>query len=126
MEDFVSFFKALSDKTRLRIVWLLSKTEFSLCVCEIMDSLNENQYNVSRHLRALTNAGLLREKKEGRWVYYSLISPINQFHELILKAVSILPEEFFAMESERLKKRLSLRKNGKCVAGMKSVECNKL
>jgi ArsR family transcriptional regulator len=126
MEDFVRFFKALSDKTRLKIVWLLSKVDFSLCVCEIIDSLNENQYNVSRHLRALTNAGLLREKKEGRWVYYSLISPINQFHELILKAVATLPEELFAMESERLKKRLSLRKNGKCVAGMRSEECNKI
>jgi len=91
-----------------------------------MDSLNENQYNVSRHLRSLKSAGFLKEEKEGRWVYYSLISPINRFQELILQAISALPEELFAPEIERLKKRLAVRKNGKCVTGIKSEECYKI
>lgn len=126
MEEFVNFFKGLSDRTRLRIIWLLNKANTRLCVCEIMDSLNENQYNVSRHLKVLKSAGFLKEEKEGRWVYYSLINPKNRFQELILEAVSALPEESFEEISERLKERLSFRKNGKCVAGMKSDECYKI
>jgi ArsR family transcriptional regulator len=126
MEEFVIFFKGLSDRTRLRTIWLLNKANTRLCVCEIMDSLNENQYNVSRHLKVLKSAGFLKEEKEGRWVYYSLINPKNRFQELILEAVSALPEESFEEISERLKERLSFRKNGKCVAGMKSEECYKI
>ncbi len=126
MEDYVIFFKGLSDKTRLRIIWLLMKANTRLCVCEIMDSLNENQYNVSRHLKSLKNAGFLKEEKEGRWVYYSLIDLKDRFQELILEAVSSLPEELFSEESERLKKRLTLRENGKCVEGMNSEECYKI
>ncbi len=126
MEEFVNFFKGLSDRTRLRTIWLLNKANTRLCVCEIMDSLNENQYNVSRHLKVLKSAGFLKEEKEGRWVYYSLINPKNRFQELTLEAVSALPEESFEEISERLKERLSLRKNGKCVAGMKSDECYKI
>ena len=126
MEEFINFFKGLSDRTRLRTIWLLNKANTRLCVCEIMDSLNENQYNVSRHLKVLKSAGFLKEEKEGRWVYYSLINPKSRFQELILEAVSALPEESFEKISERLKERLSFRKNGKCVAGMKSDECYKI
>ena len=122
MEEFVNFFKGLSDKTRLRIIWLLQKSHTRLCVCEIMDSLNENQYNVSRHLRILKSAGFLKEEKEGRWVYYFLANPKTHFQKLIFEAVSSLPEEFFSEESKRLKKRVSLRENGKCVEGMKSAD----
>lgn len=137
MEEFTNIFKALSDKTRLRIMWLLSgakyevsversETNLELCVCEIMDSLNESQYNVSRHLKELKNAGLIRERKEGRWVFYSLTSPISRFQELILQAVLTLPEELLSHDKERLKKRLSLRKDGKCVVGMRSEEWRKM
>jgi len=68
IEEFTSYFKGLSDKTRLRIIWLLIKANTKLCVCEIMNSLNENQYNVFRHLKSLKNAGFLKEEKEGRLV----------------------------------------------------------
>ncbi len=118
MEAFVSVLKGLSDNSRLRTIWLLCRSNSEICVCEIMDALSMSQYNVSRHLKILKNAGLIREKKDGRWVYYSLIKPENRFHELILQAVSSLPKELFAQDEERLKKRLSLRENGKCVVGI--------
>lgn len=126
MENYVNIFKALSDKTRLRIIWLLNKADLKLCVCEIMDSLNESQYNISRHLRILRNMGLLNEEKDGRWVYYSLMSPKNQCQKLILEALSSLQEKHFYKENKRLQKRLALRENGKCVEGMKGEECYKL
>jgi len=91
-----------------------------------MDSLNESQYNVSRHLKVLKNAGLVREKKEGRWVFYSLANPVKGFQELVLQTVSSLPKELFSLESERLKKRLSLRENGKCVVGINSEEWRRI
>lgn len=118
MEQFVNVIKGLSDNSRLRAVWLLYRTNTPLCVCEIMDALVISQYNVSRHLKVLKNAGLIREKKDGRWVYYSLIKPENRFHELILQAVSSLPKELFARDEKRLKERLSWRENGKCVVGI--------
>jgi len=126
MEEFVSILKGLSDKTRLRIVWLLSRANCEICVCEVMDTLNESQYKVSRHLKVLKNAGLVREKKDGRWVFYSLIKPGNRFQEFILQAVSALPEEPFSQDEKRLEKRLSLRENGKCIVGINSEEWCKI
>jgi len=120
MEAFDRYFKALSDATRLRIVWVLVSAGVELCVCEIMDSLKESQYNVSRHLRLLKSAGLVRERKEGKWMLYSLVEPENQFLEMIFKAISMLPKECFKEDGKRLQARISLRKKGKCVIGMGS------
>ena len=122
MEEFLNIFKALSDKTRLRIVRLLGRGSPEVCVCEIMDSLNESQYNVSRHIKVLKGAGLVRERKEGRWVYYSLAEPLNDFQDFILKAVNALPDELLSLDEERLRKRLNLRVDGKCVVGVNSEE----
>jgi ArsR family transcriptional regulator len=119
-ENFVDLFKALSDKMRLRIMWVLGKANQELCVCEIMDSLNESHNNVSRHLKILKNSGLVQERKEGRWVFYSLTKPTNQVHERLLETITEIPEQILAEDSERLKKRLSLRKEGKCIVGMES------
>ncbi|MEM2921412.1 MAG: metalloregulator ArsR/SmtB family transcription factor [Candidatus Bathyarchaeia archaeon] len=63
-------FKALGDKTRLRIVSLLKIRE--LCVCEIMAALHLTQPTASHHLNILENAGIVKERKEGRWVFYSI------------------------------------------------------
>jgi len=126
MDEFAGFFKALSDKKRIKIIWLLIKAETELCVCEIMDVLKESQYNVSRYLKALKRAGLVRERKEGRWVLYSLIPPLNKFQELLLQAVASIPEEIFLKESKRLEKCLSLRKNGRCVTGIESKDWQKI
>lgn len=126
MKEFVNFFKALSDRTRLRIINILKKARSSLCVCEIMDSLKESQYNVSRHLKVLKSAGLVKERKEGRWVVYSLSSSKNKFHKIILEAVSAIPEGLFSDDFERLEKRISLRKEGKCIIGMNSEEWKRI
>jgi ArsR family transcriptional regulator len=122
MEEFIKMFKPLSDKTRLRIMWILGKARKKLCVCEIMDVLNATQYNVSRHLRELKLAGLVREQRKGRWVFYSLVFPTSRCHKLLLRSIQSLPPEVFSADKTRLRRRLSLRKAGKCVVGMKSRE----
>ena len=65
-EHYTDIFKALSDVTRLKIMWLLLSIDSKICVSEIIDVLCENQYNVSKHLKILKKAGLIYEKKEGK------------------------------------------------------------
>lgn len=72
--DFVSkqskFFSALADETRLKILKLLRIRE--MCVCEIMVALNLTQPTASHHLNLLENAGLVKHRKDGKWVFYSI------------------------------------------------------
>lgn len=81
MEQYVGFFKALSDPTRLRIMVLLSEKE--LCVCQIEDALELSQVKVSRHLNVLRHAGLVRARRDGLWVYYSMVTPKNCMEESV-------------------------------------------
>jgi len=63
-------FKALADDTRVKIVYSLSREE--LCVCDVANILGTNVATASHHLRLLRNMGLARQRKEGKFVYYSL------------------------------------------------------
>ncbi len=72
MKNIADVFKALSDETRLRIINLLYDKE--LCVCDIMETLKITQTKASRHLAYLKNAGLVKDRKQARWVYYTMIS----------------------------------------------------
>ena len=64
------WFHALSDETRVEIVRLLAGGE--RCVCELTEALDAAQSRLSFHLKTLRLAGLVTDRKEGRWVYYSL------------------------------------------------------
>ncbi len=64
------WFHALSDETRLEIVRLLSHGE--RCVCELQDVLGAAQSRLSFHLKTLKDAGLVTDRRDGRWVYYAL------------------------------------------------------
>lgn len=64
------WFHALSDETRLEIVAMLTGGE--RCVCELMDALDVAQSRLSFHLRVLKEAGIVIDRKDGRWVHYSL------------------------------------------------------
>jgi len=65
--------KALADAIRLRILGLLSTRE--MCVCEVMVALDLTQPTASHHLRILENVGLVKDRKEGKWVFYSITNP---------------------------------------------------
>jgi ArsR family transcriptional regulator len=64
------WFHALSDETRLRVVEILTGGE--RCVCELQDALDAAQSRLSFHLKVLRDAGLVSDRKQGRWVHYSL------------------------------------------------------
>jgi len=64
------FFKSLADENRIRILKLLMLRE--MCVCEIMVALNLTQPTASHHLGILEKEGVVKRKKEGKWVYYAI------------------------------------------------------
>ncbi len=66
----IKVFKAAADATRLKILKLLIKGE--LCICEIMLALKKPQSSISHNLTVLEDAGLIKERKEGKWCHYRL------------------------------------------------------
>jgi DNA-binding transcriptional ArsR family regulator len=70
IEAEAEIFKALADPCRLKILWLLREGE--LCVCEIMVGVDRPQSSTSHHLSILKDAGLIKERKDGRWSRYRL------------------------------------------------------
>ncbi len=99
LSAFSGLFKALGDVNRLTICLLLFKRE--MCVCEIVQCLPVSFSTVSSHLRLLQGAGIVKSRKEGKWVFYSLES--DRFIRKIIGDVfnSLKNDEFF---SEMLKK----------------------
>jgi ArsR family transcriptional regulator, arsenate/arsenite/antimonite-responsive transcriptional repressor len=78
----VRLFHALSDETRVRIIERLRSGEH--CVCDLTDAFQASQSRLSFHLRVLKDAGLVTDRPEGRWIYYSLnLAGIRELEELI-------------------------------------------
>ena len=70
IDDLETVFKALADKTRLRILALLGNNE--VCVCHMHDSLGLPQPTVSRHLAYLRRSGLVEARRDGVWMHYQV------------------------------------------------------
>jgi ArsR family transcriptional regulator, arsenate/arsenite/antimonite-responsive transcriptional repressor len=81
-----TLFKALADRTRLRILALLGAGE--VCVCDIHESLRIPQPKASRHLAYLKRAGLVQDRKQGLWVHYHLADPADPVVATVLGAVT--------------------------------------
>jgi ArsR family transcriptional regulator len=100
MKDLLLIFKALSDKTRLRILKLLEHGE--LCVCEIVAALDIIQPKISFHLTTLKEAGLIKDRKNGKWIHYH-INDSDMFRRfLLLSTLEKIPEESIRKDRERL------------------------
>lgn len=114
--EMTQLFKALSDPTRLRIVRLIAANEQQICVCELVDCLEEAQYSISRHLKELRECGVLTAERDGRWMYYSLSEsgPVKSLG----KFVADLPAEPFADDQRNFEARMSLRECGRCRIGI--------
>ena len=66
----VTLFHALSDETRLALLERLKGGE--QCVCELTEAMKATQSRLSFHLKVLKEAGFIRDRREGRWMYYSI------------------------------------------------------
>ena len=93
-------FHALSDETRLGILEMLRGGE--QCVCDLQDGLDAAQSRLSFHLRVLREAGLVVDRREGRWSYYSIApESLAEVHDL---AVALQPSKL----------RILARSSGRC------------
>jgi ArsR family transcriptional regulator len=78
----VSLFHALSDPTRLEIMERLKDGE--QCVCDLTDVMKTAQSRLSFHLKVLKDAGLIKDRPEGRWIYYALDQEVlEQLGEIV-------------------------------------------
>lgn len=127
MDDrYVEVLKAIAEPHRLRLFWLLLQVNERICVAEAMDVLGETHYNVSRNLKILLRADLVRAEKDGKWVFYTLNPKDDPFHHSIFDAVRAIQPSEFEDEIKRCHLRLSLRKDGRCVVGPSSPEWERI
>ena len=84
-----TLFHALSDATRLAILQMLRGGE--RCVCDLQDELDAAQSKLSFHLKVLKDAGLVSDRREGRWSYYTIVpQALAEVHDL---AVDLQPRK---------------------------------
>jgi ArsR family transcriptional regulator, arsenate/arsenite/antimonite-responsive transcriptional repressor len=92
MEATLDIAKALADGNRMRVVAALMERD-ELCVCQIVEILRLATATVSRHMRILQNARLVRNRKDGRWVYYRLSEPFPEpLRRWLVESLSDSPE----------------------------------
>jgi len=82
--DLPRLFAALADRTRLRLLNLMNGRE--VCVCYFVEILKQSQPKVSRHLAYLRRAGIVRARREGKWMHYSIERPAGSAAAAILTA----------------------------------------
>lgn len=115
--------KMLADPTRLRILRLLVTTEEQICVCEFVDSLQERQYNVSKHIRVLERSGLIAGEKDGRFTYYRFLPDRGVAGEVALWGfitAALQQSQQCQADMKRFSQRLACRVDGRCRIGIQS------
>lgn len=83
LEQMETFFLALADKTRLRLLNLMRDEE--VCVCFFTEVLGESQPKISRHLAYLRNAGIVEARRNGKWMNYRILRPENDRAAMVLE-----------------------------------------
>jgi len=123
MNELLNIFKALSDETRLRIMKLLEHGE--LCVCDIVAAFDMIQPKVSFHLGVLKKAGLLKDRKQGKWMHYR-IDDSDMFRRfLVLSVMEKIPEETLKEDKTRLEEFLKAKTEKTPVAPNTDKCCEK-
>ncbi len=97
-------FKALADRTRLRVIHLIGDDE--VCVCFFVEVLKTNQPKISRHLAYLRRAGLVSARRDGKWMHYRLVEPPDIHAAKIFREVreSLANSSEMQRDKERLEK----------------------
>jgi len=90
METFLRSISALNDETRVLLLRFID-TNGECCVCDLQSSLDMIQSRLSRHLKILKDAGLLRVERKGTWAYYSIKTPLERYASETLQEIRVLP-----------------------------------
>jgi ArsR family transcriptional regulator len=91
--DLVKLFAALADPTRLRLLNLMDGRE--VCVCYFVEILQQGQPKISRHLAYLRRAGIVKARRDGKWMHYSIERPEDA------RAGAILDSTLVSMKADR-------------------------
>ena len=104
MNEPTAVFQSLAEDTRLRILALLMEAA-ELCVCDLIAILQLPQSTVSRHLAHLKNAGWLQDRREGVWIYYSIVRQPGPLQQSLLPTIRyfLLQQEIVRQDVESLK-----------------------
>jgi len=114
MRELLTIFKALSDETRLKLLKILEKGE--ICVCDLVSVMDTSQPKISFHLNVLKEAGLIRDRKQGKWVHYS-VNDSDIFRRFLLVSVmEKIPDETIKGYLSRLVKVREMKNKNKCCA----------
>ena len=92
-------FKALADRTRLRLINLMGEHE--ICVCFLVEVLKSSQPKVSRHLAYLRKAGVVAARREGKWMHYRIIEPTDSHAARIFHEVRVWLSSHPEMQGDR-------------------------
>jgi len=99
----LQLFKCLADETRLQILLLINQQE-ELCVCELVEAINESQPKISRHLAQLRGCGLLSDRRAGQWVHYSIHPQLPEWVREIIATTAVNNEAYLKQTLSRLNK----------------------
>lgn len=99
-----NLFKALADKTRLRLISLIGDSE--VCVCFLVEILKTSQPKISRHLAYLRRAKIATARREGKWMHYRLIEPPDDHAAKIFRELraSLTEHPEFQRDREKLER----------------------
>jgi ArsR family transcriptional regulator, arsenate/arsenite/antimonite-responsive transcriptional repressor len=108
MREILGVMKALSDENRLRIVAALDGRE--LCLCQIVELLGLANSTVSRHMAILSQAGIVRSRKEGRWAFFRMADETGTESQAAVALVmrSLVLDDQIRDDAQRLKEILSI------------------
>ncbi len=105
MDIFLKTASALNDETRIKLLKFIN-IYGKCCVCDLENSFEMIQSRLSRHLKILKEAGFLKLEREGRWAYYSIRSPLDEFRQSAIKEITTLQ-----IELPNLKKACESKEN---------------
>ncbi|MEH7005384.1 ArsR/SmtB family transcription factor [Priestia megaterium] len=90
VEKAAQILKLLGDKTRLSMMKLIENNE--CCVCEFVDIYQASQPAISQHLRKLKDVELVKERRKGQWIFYSL-NKESKYYEFVLSILESVPSQ---------------------------------
>ncbi len=117
MNDVVLLGKALSDPTRVRILYALLQSD--LCVCEMVDALEMGQSTLSSHLQTIRQAGIVETSRRHKMVSYALTAEARPLLAAVmgLNQAALEADRRISRDLQRVRERVQLRKNDICVLG---------
>ena len=89
----------MADRTRLRLLNLMGNEE--VCVCFFVEILGTNQPKISRHLAYLRRAGIVAARRQGTWMHYRIVQPINPGAAKLLQEVRAILSQDAEMQKDR-------------------------